>query len=139
MFQTFIFLISGLFRISDFRFRIFPHAAADRGDESSGCVARGPYGDSRDGRPSPPLFETAEQKTMNEHKLRTEISRRAPHLTIDHVGQLSGKGLDAIVSDDAGQYLWSVYARELVPQPIVTRATRYCEMIPTLPGQKVLF
>ena len=77
---------------------------------------------------------------MNERELRTEITRRAPHLTIDHVGQWSsGKKLDAIVSDDVGQYLWSEYANELCPQPIITRASRYREMVPTLPGQKVLF
>jgi hypothetical protein len=77
---------------------------------------------------------------MKESRLRAEIARRAPHLAIDHVGELSGGNrIDAIVSDGEGQYLWSHYANELSPQPIITRTSRYREMVPTLPGQKVLF
>ena len=77
---------------------------------------------------------------MTEAALCAEIRRRAPHLTIDHVGKLSvGMDLDAIVSDNVGQYLWSSYANELCPEPIVTRTSRYREMVSTLPGQKILF
>jgi hypothetical protein len=51
--------------------------------------------------------------------IQSEISRRAPHLTIVRLGALFGRdALDAIVQDRRGQYLWSVYARELDPQPI---------------------
>jgi len=55
---------------------------------------------------------------MTESSLRNEIARRAPHLRVLTVGLLfGGKDLDAIVEDRRGQYLWSVYRREMNPQP----------------------
>jgi hypothetical protein len=64
--------------------------------------------------------------------LREEIGRRAPHLRIVQAGALFTSGLDAIVEDRKGQYLWSVYARELDPQPPAAAAE-------PLPGQRNLF
>ena len=55
---------------------------------------------------------------MTEASLRNEITRRAPALKIVSIGRLfGGKELDAVVEDRRGQYLWSVYERELNPQP----------------------
>ena len=55
---------------------------------------------------------------MTETTLRNEITRRAPGLKIVSIGRLfGGKELDAVVEDRRGQYLWSVYERELNPQP----------------------
>ena len=70
---------------------------------------------------------------MTESTLRAEITRRAPHLKILRVGQLFGDpAMDAIVEDSRGQCLWSVYARELDPQPIAQ-----ADQVPT--GQGSLF
>jgi hypothetical protein len=71
---------------------------------------------------------------MTESELRAEIKRRAPHLEIIQAGSLFSRGLDAIVQDPRGQYLWSVYSRELNPQPIAEVPAS-----PPLPGQKSLF
>ena len=54
---------------------------------------------------------------MTETELRNEIARRAPDLKIIQIGGMFGSKIDAIVEDCRGQYLWSVYARELNPQP----------------------
>lgn len=48
---------------------------------------------------------------MTETELRAEIEREAPHLKILQIGELFGRGLDAIVENRWGQCLWSVYAR----------------------------
>jgi hypothetical protein len=67
-------------------------------------------------------------------QLRAEIARRAPHLKIVLIGALFGRAtIDAVVEDGRGQYLWSVYERELNPQPQELVAAE------PLPGQKSLF
>ena len=73
---------------------------------------------------------------MTETALRNEITRRAPHLKIVTVGLLfGGQTIDAIVADSRGQYLWSVYAGILAPQPIES-----IDLAPApLGGQKRLF
>jgi hypothetical protein len=58
---------------------------------------------------------------MNEQEARNEmcreINRRAPHLKIVAIGRLFGPDLDAVVEHDWGQCMWSVYVREMNPQP----------------------
>ncbi len=64
---------------------------------------------------------------MTETDLRNEIARRAPHLHVLTVGTLFGREqLDAVVEDQRGQYLWSVYAAELDPQPIEPTVAAPC-------------
>lgn len=50
-------------------------------------------------------------ESYEEGVLRQEIERLAPRLRILQVGNLFGRGLDAIVEDACGQFLWSVYCR----------------------------
>jgi hypothetical protein len=57
-------------------------------------------------------------EVITETTLRNEIARRAPEMKILLIGALfGGTELDALVEDRRGQYLWSVYRREMNPQP----------------------
>jgi hypothetical protein len=68
---------------------------------------------------------------MTEADLRNEIARRAPHLKVLTVGTLFGReDLDAVVEDRYGQFLWSVYQRQVKEPAPAARP---------LPGQLSLF